>query len=141
MPFLAPPKRRKRGKAKAKADAVGDQVSDVSGGGGARDTRGPTYAVKVVWNDLMAVIHDILITFGGDVGGKGGKKDKREVGEKVVLSEREKRLVGVYDVVVEILKGVVCCGGASESGFDLDEVEGGRYGVVRGVLAGFMKDL
>ncbi|KAJ3028267.1 hypothetical protein HDV00_010538 [Rhizophlyctis rosea] len=135
-------RRKRRKKQGSVSDSGSDGVSATAGAVVPSGDREPTFAVKKVYYDLLSVIYEILIGFGSEA--KGGKEAKKATGvhgsavsspldREVVLSGGEKRAVRVYDVLVEMVKGVVVCeeGGG---GFEVGECEGGKYGDVRAVV-------
>ncbi|KAJ3057271.1 hypothetical protein HK097_009930 [Rhizophlyctis rosea] len=138
-------RRKKKGIEDGSSSGAGHAHGELVGANVAE--RDPTWAVKMVYYDLLSLVYTVLIGFGSEA--KGGKEAKKSSGgsagpvgnpleREVVLSKMEKRAVGIFDVVVEMVKSMCVCydlGG----GFELAELEAGRYAEVRSVVEKLLK--
>ncbi|KAJ3082666.1 hypothetical protein HK102_001525 [Quaeritorhiza haematococci] len=132
------------------AEATKDAMMASNGNAMSGATPGaPNFVTKMVWQELLKLIHVYLLSFGGSSKEKAKKQRAQNGGANptttgddlppVTLSESEKRHTVVLDLIVEYLKTLFHCEVDGEHmGFAVEELEDTRYWEVRRTLKHFL---
>ncbi|KAJ3282535.1 hypothetical protein HK104_010843 [Borealophlyctis nickersoniae] len=146
IPSLAPLKEKDK-KGKTGADAAPGVGVGATGGGAdsaTMETNEPTIMAKIIYHDLLSMIHNTLTTFGAEEKDKAERKKGKQASTDVMeqaahLSSGEKQATAVYEVLVGMLKTLFWCEGGTSGGYTLEELEGPNYVELMKVLNAYMK--